>query len=156
MITCTYEDGKKVPLRHVTVDALIVKNDQILLIKRSLNYFIEPGKLALPGGFLERNESCEQAIKREVLEETGYRTQSVKLFRIIDKPRLKGDDRQNVGFFFIVKVGDQIQKPDYEVHSLHWLPLNQLPKSEIGFDHLDTINLYRKYLSVPFSLPRIN
>jgi 8-oxo-dGTP diphosphatase len=157
MIICRYEDGKEVPLRHVTVDAIIEKDGQILLIKRAENYHIEPGKYALPGGYLDRDESCEQAVKREVLEETGYQATSATLFRIVDQPRLKGDDRQNVGFFYLVKVGEKIQEPDDEVKSTHWFPLDNLPPADaIGFDHLDHIQLFKQYLNSPFPLPTFN
>jgi ADP-ribose pyrophosphatase YjhB (NUDIX family) len=157
MIKCKYEDGKEVPLRHVTVDALIEKDGQILLIKRAENYHIEPGKYALPGGFLDRDESCEQGVKREVLEETGYQALTATLFRIIDQPRLKGDDRQNVGFFYLVTVGEKIQEPDFEVKLTHWFPLNQLPSTvSIGFDHLDQIQLFKQFLKKPFTLPLLN
>ena len=53
----------------LAVDAVIVKNEKILLIKRKL----EPhrGRYALPGGFVEYGETVEAALRREVLEETG-------------------------------------------------------------------------------------
>ena len=52
----------------VTVDALVVINDHILLVQR-IDF---PGKnlWALPGGFLECDESISQGIIRELLEET--------------------------------------------------------------------------------------
>lgn len=157
MIKCVFENGNKASLRHVTVDALIEKNGQILLVKRSPNYFIEPGKYALPGGYLERDESASQAVVREVQEETGYQSQVKALFRVIDQPRLKGDDRQNVGYFFIVKVLSQIQSPDSEITSIHWFNLEKLPSaSTVGFDHYDNLKLFLSYLKKPFPLPLIN
>ena len=53
----------------LAVDAVIVKNEKILLIKRKR----EPhrGRYALPGGFVEYGETIEAALRREVLEETG-------------------------------------------------------------------------------------
>lgn len=157
MIKCTFENGNPARLRHVTVDALIEQDGQILLVKRSAKYPVEPGKFALPGGYLERDESAAEAVVREVREETGYESQVDRLLRVIDAPRLLGDDRQNVGFFFIVRLGPKVGSPDHEIASLHWFALNQLPpRSQIGFDHADSIDLFLRYLKHPFSLPVFN
>lgn len=53
----------------MTVDALVIVNDRILIVQRKAF----PGKSlwALPGGFLECNETISQAIIRELFEETN-------------------------------------------------------------------------------------
>ncbi|MDE4955278.1 NUDIX domain-containing protein, partial [Francisella tularensis] len=53
----------------VTVDALFIVNDNILMVQRKAH----PGKdlWALPGGFLECEETIAQAIIRELFEETN-------------------------------------------------------------------------------------
>ena len=53
----------------LTVDAVIVKNKKILLIKRKQEPY--RGQYALPGGFVEYGETVEAALQREVIEETG-------------------------------------------------------------------------------------
>ena len=52
MIKCIFENGAKARLRHVTVDALIIKDNKILLVKRSSKVAVESGKYSLPGGYL--------------------------------------------------------------------------------------------------------
>jgi ADP-ribose pyrophosphatase YjhB (NUDIX family) len=56
--------------------------DGLLAIRRA----IEPavGKLALPGGFLESNETWQQGCARELLEETGLETDAdaIRLFAV--------------------------------------------------------------------------
>ncbi|MDE7158812.1 MAG: NUDIX hydrolase, partial [Clostridiales bacterium] len=57
----------------VTVDGLLYcpvgKNElKLLMIKRGGHPFI--GKYAVPGGFVEKDEPCEVAVKRELEEET--------------------------------------------------------------------------------------
>lgn len=47
------------------VKALIMRKDEILLVKEKW------GKYDLPGGHVRINENLEKAVKREVLEETG-------------------------------------------------------------------------------------
>ncbi|PIP87870.1 hypothetical protein COW80_03470, partial [Candidatus Beckwithbacteria bacterium CG22_combo_CG10-13_8_21_14_all_01_47_9] len=67
MISCIFEGQTNiVHLRHVVVDALVVKDGQILLVKRGPGSYLEIGKWAMPGGYLEMDETAEQAIVREV------------------------------------------------------------------------------------------
>jgi NADH pyrophosphatase NudC (nudix superfamily) len=51
-------------------------NGKLMLVTRG----IEPdyGKLDLPGGFVDHNETIEQALKRELFEELGMKTKSIK------------------------------------------------------------------------------
>lgn len=140
MITCEYENNTRASLRHVTVDAIIIQNKNILLIKRAA-HLINPNKYALPGGFLDRDETTEEGIKREVKEETGFEALEAKLFKVIDKPNRKGEDRQNVDFVFIVKVGEKVSESDSEIKEVVWFDLNNLPgEEEFAFDHYEIIN----------------
>jgi ADP-ribose pyrophosphatase YjhB (NUDIX family) len=52
-----------------SVAAILYREGRVLLVKRS----VEPGLglWCLPGGFIELGESLEQAVAREVYEETG-------------------------------------------------------------------------------------
>ena len=74
MITCQFEKGHKANLRHVCVNALVLKDNQVLLGKRGTvkgEKILEFGKWGLIGGFLDRDETLEEGLKREVLEESG-------------------------------------------------------------------------------------
>ena len=51
------------------VGAIILKDDKILLVKRGAEPGI--GKWSIPGGSMEFGETMEEAVKREVKEETG-------------------------------------------------------------------------------------
>lgn len=136
MIDCTFENGNKANLRHVVVDAICIKNGQILLVKRSQKV-LQSGKLALPGGFLNRDETTDEAVIRELQEETGYSGKIVKLLQVLDNPNRENEDRQNVSFIYQIEVGDKIGQSDDEIDSVHWFPLDQLPKKEeFAFDHL--------------------
>lgn len=56
MITCTFEDGGRGKLRHAVVNAIILKENKILLVKRSPK-ITEGGKWGLVGGFMDRDET---------------------------------------------------------------------------------------------------
>lgn len=144
MISCTFEDGGKASLRHAVVDALVLKDNKVLLVKRT-DKLLEGRKWGLIGGFVERDETAEKALSREVFEETGYRLKTINFFTIIDIPNRKNEDRQNIAFVYICEVGQKEGIPDKESTRQEWFDLDNLPKEEeIAFDHFQTINLYLK------------
>ena len=104
MITCFLENNDKVFFRHVTVNAILIRNNQVLLGKRN-SYngkpILESGKWGLLGGFLNHGENLIQAAKREAMEESGWEISNLKLLRINDNPDRPKEDRQNVDFIFI-------------------------------------------------------
>lgn len=154
MIKCILENGVSVQLRHVTVDAIVVKEGQILLIKRAGNSLEEPNKYALPGGYLDKDENPSEAVKRELKEETGYESGEARLFRLIANPNRKGSDRQAVDLVFTVNSEEKTSEPDQEVTDIKWFDLADLPgEEEFAFDHYETIQLYIKYSKQKFSLP---
>jgi 8-oxo-dGTP diphosphatase len=68
----------------LTVDAVVVKNKKILLIKRKQEPY--RGHYALPGGFVEYGETVEAALRREVLEETGLAVKIQSLVGVYSNP----------------------------------------------------------------------
>lgn len=64
--------------RHIGVYGICVNGNRLLVIEKLLGPYT--GRYDLPGGRLEGNESLEQAITREIAEETGFTT--VKLSSI--------------------------------------------------------------------------
>jgi 8-oxo-dGTP diphosphatase len=146
MIKCTFENGSPAVLRHTCVQALVVKDQQILLVKRSPN-LSEGNKWAIPGGYLDLDETTSQAALRELLEETGYAGKIIALFQIIDNPQRRNEDKQNVSFTFLIEVGQKVADPDQESTAVKWFNLDNLPaQDEFAFDHLNTIHLYQQYL----------
>jgi ADP-ribose pyrophosphatase YjhB (NUDIX family) len=77
-------DDRRYP-KHplVGVGALIFRRGRILMAQRGK----EPlkGWWSLPGGALETGESLDQAVRREVLEETGLVIEPVRVFEIFER-----------------------------------------------------------------------
>lgn len=153
MITCTFENGNQNSLRHVTTGCLVIKNGKILLAKRSEG-LLEAGKWCLLGGYVNRDETTSDAATRETLEESGWSIDNLQLLRINDNPNRPHEDRQNIDFVYIADARKEIGEKDWESEEVRWFPLDNLPSGdEIAFDHLDSIELYKKYLEKSFVLP---
>lgn len=153
MITCAFENGSKANLRHVVTHA-IVERDGCLLLEKRDGPILETGKWSLPAGFLERNETLEQGILRELLEETGWQGEVVALFRINSNPNRPHEDRQNVSIEFIVRPIKKTGEKDQESSKVEWIPIEKLlPFDAFAFDHGETIKQYLEYRKRPFPLP---
>jgi len=156
MVTCTFENGNQNSLRHVTVGCLVLRDDQILLAKRAEG-LIEAGKWCLLGGYMERGETAAQTCNREVMEESGWSIRNLRLFRINDNPDRPHEDRQNVDFIYIADAVKQTGEHDWETEELSWFRLNALPSAnDFAFDHLDSVELYKKYHFELFDLPVVD
>lgn len=68
----------------VTVDIILFAGERVLLIRRGGHPFL--GKLALPGGFVEPNETVQQAAVRELLEETRAQDVVLKQLPVFSAP----------------------------------------------------------------------
>ncbi len=153
MITCTFENGKQVYLRHVVVHALVEKDGNLLLVKRSPK-ISEGGKWSLPSGFMDRDETASQAVLRELREETGWEGEVESLFFIKTDPNRPREDRQNVSFHFVVKPIRQTGESDWESTEITWMPMSKLPPEDmVAFDHKEAITHYLRFRTQPFPLP---
>ena len=156
MITCTFEDGGKASLRHAIIDALVLKEDKILLVKRSTKLSKEPGKWAVVGGFVNRDENLLQTVKREVKEETGYSVKDITFLYVMHSPDSPGEDRQNIKFVFFCTALDKEGEHDWEESEVEWFNLDKLPEP-LAFDHKKHIELYQQYkrneIIIPLLLP---
>lgn len=115
--------------RSTTVDGVVVRGDKVLLLKRA----IEPdrGKWCLPGGFVMLDETCEQAVVREVKEEIGLDTKIVKLIGVFSDPNR--DIRHCLAVAYFLKVQGGKAEMNRESNKMQWFVLDKLPK--MGFDH---------------------
>jgi 8-oxo-dGTP diphosphatase len=78
------EADRRYPKRPlVGVGAIIFNRDRILMAQRGKQPL--QGWWSLPGGALELGESLEDAVCREVLEETGLVVRPVKLFEVFER-----------------------------------------------------------------------
>ena len=113
----------------LTVDAIIPYKGKIVLIKRANEPF--KGYYALPGGIVEYGESVEEALLREVEEETGLKGKIYKLVGVYSNPNR--DPRGHfVSVCFVVECVGEL-KAGSDAKEVALFDLNNLPK--LAFDH---------------------
>ena len=121
--------------RGVTVDAVIVKDNKILLIKRGNEPF--KGFWALPGGYVGWDETVEDAVKREVAEETGLIVKTLEMIGVYSNPARH--PKQVIDVAFTVETEGKPKAGDDAIE-VGWFDINDLP--ELAFDHEKIIGDY--------------
>ena len=127
----------------LTVDAVLLKGHEILLIRRGREPF--KGSWALPGGFVDVGETVEDAVRRELVEETGLKGDIVDLLGVYSEP--KRDPRgHTVSVTFVLKVAGIVHVDDLDdADEAKWFPLDALP--ELAFDHARIVADARAWLA---------
>ena len=130
------------PRAAVTVDCLVCRhrdnNCQILLIQRKNEPY--QGRWALPGGFMDMDETLYEAAVRELREETGLSIPSLEQFYTFDS--VDRDPRhRTISTVFIGKqdIDSGTLKASSDASEVKWFSLKNLPG--LAFDHNDIIQL---------------
>jgi 8-oxo-dGTP diphosphatase len=128
----------------LTVDAVVFDDEgRLLLIKRKSPPF--KGCYALPGGFVEVGETVEDAVRRELMEETGVTANSERLVGIYSEPAR--DPRGHVvSIAFLMKVRPATPKAGDDAAAAAFVA--DWRSKHLAFDHAkivaDAVALMRK------------
>ncbi len=134
------------PRPAVSVDIVIVTKEprrRVLLIRRKNEPFA--GNWALPGGFVEMEESLEKAAQRELFEETGVKTKNLEQLQSFGDP--DRDPRGRViSIAFLAEVDPAKLKPRAadDAAEVGWFSLARPPA--LAFDHDKILAIARKRL----------
>ncbi|BAD86473.1 probable 8-oxo-dGTPase, MutT homolog, NUDIX hydrolase family [Thermococcus kodakarensis KOD1] len=115
----------------LTVDAVIVYNNGIVLIKRKNEPFKD--HYALPGGFVEYGETVEEALLREVKEETGLDVKPVKLVGVYSRP--DRDPRGHTVTVAFLCIGEGELKAGDDAKEVFVFPIEEALNLPLAFDH---------------------
>lgn len=119
---------QKVVIKHPT------ENEKFLLLIRNMNDKSRPGDYDLPGGSVEEGELHEEALKREVNEETKLSITNIK--PIVVNSRYNIEDRKYflyIGYSAIASNTNVILNPE-EHSDCIWITLDEF-KSKVP-DHI--------------------
>ena len=124
------------PRPSVAVDCVVFGLDEadlrVLLIQRDLPP--HEGAWALPGGFVELDETVEEAARRELREETGIdRVYLEQLYTFSDVDRDPRDRVITVAHYALVLLRDHCVQAATDARSAGWFAAQDLPK--LAFDH---------------------
>lgn len=127
------------PRPALTLDAVVFSKEkekvEVLLIQRGN----EPwkGSWAIPGGFLEMEETCEQGALRELEEETGLKLSSLKQFYVFDS--VHRDPRERiitVAHYGVIDKTKYTAKGSDDASDAKWFDIKQLPKLAADHDQI--------------------
>ena len=126
------------PRPSVTADCVVITKEdtpQVLLIQRGFEPF--KGCWALPGGFMNMDETTEQCAIRELEEETGLKISDVRQIGAFSK--IDRDPRGRtitVAYLAIVDAPLEVKGLD-DAAKAQWFLLSALPP--LAFDHADIL-----------------
>lgn len=127
------------PRPSVTVDAVVLylKDNQtrILLIQRKKDPFKD--LWALPGGFVEMDETLEQSVARELKEETGLDLVKFHQVGAFGQPDRDPRDRVISIAYYTVIDHEAIAVAADDAKDAKWFDVDQLPS--LAFDHQEII-----------------
>lgn len=124
------------PRPCLTVDCVVFALDdeelKVLLIERDTQPFA--GRWALPGGFVNKDESLDEAARRELREETGAANVFLEqLYTFGDPGRDPRDHVVTVAYYALVKLSDHAIRASTDARNAAWFGVTDVPP--LAFDH---------------------
>lgn len=134
----TYEYPRPALAVDCVVFGLADSKLEVLLIQRQNEPFAHAW--ALPGGFMQMDETAEQAALRELAEETGvtriYLEQLYTFTAVARDPRGRV---VSVAYYALAKPGDHRLHAASDAESAGWFAIDELPR--LAFDHEEIVDL---------------
>lgn len=148
--------SKELNVKMIAVKAVILNQEKkVLILKRAKDIKNHPEKYDLPGGKMEKNETLEEALLREIEEETSLT--EIKIESIIKTSEFQKEHpafNEVKGLRFLVAYfgeNDKVQLNENEHQSFEWLSFDEAAKrfsEEDGFEKekKETLEVAKKYV----------
>ena len=134
------------PKFHIAVDSIIFGFNKeglsLLLLKRNMEPFY--GAWSLMGGFVQTDESVDEAAKRVLREYTGLSQvymEQVGTFGAVDRD--PGERVVSVVYYALININDY-DKKCVEEHNGYWAKIDELPT--LLFDHRQMVDKAREMM----------
>ncbi|NBI05418.1 NUDIX domain-containing protein [Senegalia massiliensis] len=116
---------------EITVGAVIFNPDNKILLCKSHKW---NNKYIIPGGHIELGEKMEEALKREILEETGLEIYDIKLISIKESVynEVFHEDKHFIFIDYICKTDSYNVVLNEEAEEYEWVDLNEIDNYELG------------------------
>jgi 8-oxo-dGTP diphosphatase len=125
----------------LTADAVWIRGDRILLVRRGRPPF--QGMWALPGGFVELEETVEEAVARELREETGLIAKPWKLVGVYSGPD-RDPRKPTTSIAFLMRGRAGAPRGGDDAATAEWRPVRA--HGPLAFDHARIVRDARRVL----------
>lgn len=126
---------------RLAVGGVVIKDDRVLLVRRGKPPAF--GEWAIPGGSVELGETLQQAVERELREETGITVRAGEICYTFEA--VKWDDDGRVRFHYVIidlaaeyLSGEPV--PASDVTEAAWLTSRDLAGRPINVTTLELLN----------------
>lgn len=138
----------------VGVGAVIIRDGRILLERRRNDP--GKGKWSIPGGIVELGESTEEAVMREVKEETGLDVDNPELIDVVNN--VTGDEKGRIEYHFViidysVRLKGGKPKASSDAEELKWVPLENVEEYDLTRTFREFFQRNKKKLREPDAPP---
>jgi 8-oxo-dGTP diphosphatase len=135
------------PHPAVTTDIVIftIRQEElkVLLVKRALSP--HQGKWALPGGFVNLDESLEEGARRELEEETGVSGVYLEQLYTFGQPDRDPRERVITVAYYALIPTDTIEiRAATDAEGVSWFGMKEIP--ELAFDHREILDMAHRRL----------
>jgi 8-oxo-dGTP diphosphatase len=122
--------GRRYENPALTVDAVWIRSGKVLLVRRGRPPF--RGFWALPGGFVELRETVEEALARELREETGLVGHPLRIVGVYSGPN-RDPRKPTTTVAFLVGGRGGVPVGQDDAASAAWVRLSDA--RPLAFDH---------------------
>jgi 8-oxo-dGTP diphosphatase len=124
------------------VGAMIVRNGKVLMLLRSDACRNNRGMWTIPGGMVETFERLDDAVKREVLEETGLTVTSLEFMTVSDRT-FDGEHWVSI-LYRCCTEGEPVNREPEKHLKMTWQELDNLP-GQVTAPSRDAIDTFKRH-----------
>jgi len=122
---------------------MLIKGNVVLAEQRKLDKFVDPGAIALPGGHIEKEETPQQALRREAGEELGISPSAPKY---VCSLLHQSQELEKIHYFAIESWEGEIE--NNEAEALLWISFDELDKFDLAVDRVALSEYLRIFMPI--------